>query len=62
MMTCLGISLIFVKASLAPTQPATSLLYRLYLESGALISVADLWSAFSAIIGDEDGGDEKEGM
>ncbi|KAE9971384.1 hypothetical protein EG328_003140 [Venturia inaequalis] len=50
------------EASLAPTQPATSLLYRLYLESGALISVADLWSAFSAIVGDEEGGDEKEVM
>ncbi|TID16760.1 Origin recognition complex subunit 3 [Venturia nashicola] len=51
------------EASLAPTQPATSLLYRLYLESGALISVADLWSAFSAIVGDEDDVDnEKEVM
>jgi origin recognition complex subunit 3 len=32
------------------------LLYRLYLESGALINVSDLWSAFNAIL--EDGGEE----
>ena len=50
------------QASLAPTQPATSLLYRLYLESGALISVADLWSAFSAIVGEDDEGDGSEAM
>ena len=31
-------------------QPATSVLYRLYLECGGLISVADLWSAFCTIM------------
>jgi origin recognition complex subunit 3 len=51
-----------IQASLAPTQPATSLLYRLYLESGALINVSDLWSAFSAIVGEDDESDESEAM
>jgi len=39
--------------------PATCLLYRLYQECGGLINVADLWSAFYGIVGDndeEDGG------
>ena len=40
---------------LSPTQPATAVLYQLYLESGALINVFDLWSAFYAIVGGEDG-------
>ncbi|TDZ27022.1 Origin recognition complex subunit 3 [Colletotrichum orbiculare MAFF 240422] len=35
--------------------PATSLLYHLYLETGNLINVADLWSAFYAMVG---GGDD----
>ncbi|KAI9886817.1 MAG: hypothetical protein M1823_001388 [Watsoniomyces obsoletus] len=42
---------------LSATQPATAILYQLYLESGALINVFDLWSAFYAIIGGEDGED-----
>ncbi|KAI9741091.1 MAG: hypothetical protein M1834_002804 [Cirrosporium novae-zelandiae] len=41
--------------NLSPTQPATAILYQLYLETGALINVFDLWSAFYAIIGGEDG-------
>ena len=42
---------------LAATQPVTAILYQLYLESGALINVFDLWSAFYAVIGGDDGED-----
>ncbi|KAI4182121.1 MAG: hypothetical protein L6R41_006184 [Letrouitia leprolyta] len=43
-----------VQHGLSGTHPATSVLYQLYLESGALINIADLWSAFYTIIGPED--------
>lgn len=39
--------------ALSSSQPATAILYQLYLESGALINIADLWSAFHAILGSE---------
>lgn len=39
-------------ASLSATQPATAIVYQMYLESGTLINVTDLWSAFNAIAGD----------
>ena len=42
---------------LSSTQPATAILYQLYLESGALINIFDLWSAFFAIVGGEGGED-----
>ncbi|MCJ1384856.1 hypothetical protein MMC17_007974 [Xylographa soralifera] len=45
---------------LAPSQPPTALLYQLYLESGAIINISDLWSAFNAILGPEDGDTEEE--
>ena len=45
---------------LSATQPATAILYQLYLESGAVINISDLWSAFHAILGPEDG-DAEEG-
>ncbi|KAK0730679.1 origin recognition complex subunit 3 N-terminus-domain-containing protein [Lasiosphaeris hirsuta] len=35
------------------TMPTTAVLYHLYLEAGALINVADLWSAYYALVGDE---------
>lgn len=35
----------------AATLPTTSLLYHLYQETGALMNVADLWSAFYALVG-----------
>ncbi|KND90156.1 Origin recognition complex subunit 3 [Tolypocladium ophioglossoides CBS 100239] len=35
------------------TLPATAILYRLYLETGSLINVADLWSAFHALVGQQ---------
>lgn len=37
--------------TLASTQPSTAILYQLYLESGALINISDLRSAFVAIVG-----------
>ncbi|KAF2634953.1 origin recognition complex subunit [Massarina eburnea CBS 473.64] len=45
---------------LSTTQPATAILYQLYLESGTLINVSDLWSAFNAIAGDDE--DESKTM
>lgn len=42
----------------ASTLPATSILYHLYGEAGALVNVADLWSAFYALVGRGDGEDE----
>ncbi len=45
---------------LSATQPATAILYQLYLESGAIVNTSDLWSAFYAIIGVEDVEDEDE--
>ena len=38
------------KAALSASQPSTAVLYQLYLESGALINVSDLYSAFHAIM------------
>ncbi len=49
---------------LSSTQPPTAVLYQLYLESGALINLHDLWSAFYAVVvredGDGDGDEESE--
>ncbi|KAE8550305.1 hypothetical protein EYB25_006529 [Talaromyces marneffei] len=36
--------------NLSARQPETALLYQLYLESGSLVNVFDLWKAFSTII------------
>ena len=44
---------------LSATQPATTILYQLYLESSAVINTADLWSAFWTIVGG-DGIDDEE--
>ncbi|SLM37765.1 Origin recognition complex, subunit 3 [Lasallia pustulata] len=45
---------------LSSTQPPTAILYQLYLESGALINISDLWSAFQTIVsGDPQGSDEQ---
>jgi origin recognition complex subunit 3 len=41
------------QATLSASQPATAILYQLYLESGSLINASDLWSAFHAIVGEE---------
>jgi origin recognition complex subunit 3 len=57
----LGCECCDAKSELSPMQPPTAILYQLYLESGALINIADLWSAFNAILGSEPGeGDEEE--
>ncbi|CAK4033407.1 Origin recognition complex subunit 3 [Lecanosticta acicola] len=48
------------KATLASSQPATAVLYQLYLESGNLINASDLWQAFQAVTGAEE--DEQRGM
>ncbi len=39
--------------TLSASQPATAVLYQLYLESGSLINASDLWQAFQAVMGDE---------
>ncbi|KAG0133228.1 origin recognition complex subunit 3 N-terminus-domain-containing protein [Tuber indicum] len=36
------------------TQPPASIIYQLYLESGALINIYDLWSAFYSVIAGEE--------
>lgn len=41
------------------TLPATALLYRLYTETGSLINVADLWTAFSALVSNEEADERK---
>lgn len=45
---------------LKATQPATSIVYQLYLESGSLINVADLWAAYQAIVTPEQDEDIQE--
>jgi origin recognition complex subunit 3 len=51
---------------MAGSLPATAILYHLYIEAGALVNVADLWSAFYTLVGgeeDEEGGlDEREAL
>lgn len=42
------------------TLPATAILYHLYLETGSLINVADLWSAFHALVGQQQQQQQKE--
>ncbi|KAH6626054.1 origin recognition complex subunit 3 N-terminus-domain-containing protein [Chaetomium sp. MPI-SDFR-AT-0129] len=46
------------------TSPATAVLHQLLLETGALVNVADLWTAYSALVagqgGEQDGEDEDE--
>ncbi|KAF2146603.1 uncharacterized protein K452DRAFT_314852 [Aplosporella prunicola CBS 121167] len=44
--------------SLASSQPPVAILYQLYLESGSLINVNDLWLAFNAIINEDDEDEE----
>ncbi|KAL8824564.1 MAG: hypothetical protein Q9191_004967 [Dirinaria sp. TL-2023a] len=49
-----------VENGLSSSQPATAVLYQLYLESGSLINTADLWSAFQTIMTTDDAEDEDE--
>ncbi|KAK3396482.1 origin recognition complex subunit 3 N-terminus-domain-containing protein [Sordaria brevicollis] len=39
--------------TLSATQPTTCILYQLYLETGSLVNVADLWSAYYALVGED---------
>lgn len=41
------------------SQPATAVLYQLYLESGSIINMADLWEAFYTVLGTEEAEDEQ---
>ncbi|KAH5504000.1 hypothetical protein HBI29_137120 [Parastagonospora nodorum] len=50
------------EAALSATQPATAIVYQMYLESGALMNVSDLWQAFNAIAGTGDEDDESKTM
>lgn len=47
-----------------PTQPATAIIYQMYLEAGSLINVSDLWSAFvdNQNPNDDDEFDERESL
>ena len=54
----MGSSINMLQSMLSSTQPATAILYQLYLESGSLVNVSDLWSAFNTIVGEEE--DEAE--
>ncbi|ATY63481.1 origin recognition complex subunit [Cordyceps militaris] len=44
---------------LQATLPATAILYQMYLETGNLINVADLWSSFYALVGGQAGGEQE---
>ena len=41
--------------TLSAANPATAILYQMYLESGSLINVSDIWTAFYSIVGGDDG-------
>ncbi|KAK7908012.1 origin recognition complex subunit [Apiospora marii] len=43
------------KDQIMSTIPVTAILYHLYLETGSLINVADLWTAFFGIVGEDEG-------
>ena len=45
-------TLLTILQEISASQPATAIVYQLYLESGPLINVADLWSAFLVIKGE----------
>lgn len=49
-------------AALSATQPATAIVYQMYIESGTLMNVSDLWSAFNAIAGSGDEDDDSKTM
>ncbi|PYH99525.1 origin recognition complex subunit [Aspergillus ellipticus CBS 707.79] len=44
------------ESKVSAKQPATAILYQLYLESGSLVNVFDLWQAFYAVFESEQGG------
>ncbi|KAF7558536.1 hypothetical protein G7046_g5623 [Stylonectria norvegica] len=55
--TCCGQDAEGIQATL----PATSILYHLFLETSSLINVADLWSAFVGLVGEEEA-DERRAL
>ncbi|KAI1263112.1 origin recognition complex subunit 3 N-terminus-domain-containing protein [Xylariaceae sp. FL1019] len=60
----LGCSCCKSEDQIVPNLPTTAILYQLYLETGSLINAADLWSAYYAIVGEdnEDGLDERAAL
>ncbi|KAF2662929.1 hypothetical protein K491DRAFT_584527 [Lophiostoma macrostomum CBS 122681] len=50
------------EGALSISQPATALVYQLYLESGPLINISDLWTAFSSMCGQEGNDGESKTM
>ncbi|OBT93749.2 hypothetical protein VE01_08109 [Pseudogymnoascus verrucosus] len=50
----LGCTCCKAAGGLSSSHPATATLYQLYLETGGLINVFDLWSAFHTIVGADD--------
>ncbi|KAJ5286861.1 hypothetical protein N7478_002547 [Penicillium angulare] len=58
------ISTVETRARISAKQPAGAILYQLYLESGALINVHDLWQAFYGVYESDQGKkvDEREVM
>lgn len=47
---------------LSAKQPATAILYQLYLESGAIVNAHDLWNAFNAVFESDQGSKYDERM
>ncbi|KAI1474810.1 origin recognition complex subunit 3 N-terminus-domain-containing protein [Daldinia eschscholtzii] len=47
-----------------PSLPTVAILYQLYLETGSLVNVADLWSAYYGVVGEEneEGLDERSAL
>lgn len=41
------------EGQIMPSLPTTAILYQLYLETGSLINAADIWSAYYAIVGED---------
>ena len=42
-------------ARISAKQPATAILYQLYLESGALVNIHDLWQTFYSVFESQQG-------
>ncbi|OCK94212.1 uncharacterized protein K441DRAFT_562430, partial [Cenococcum geophilum 1.58] len=43
-----------VEVQLAASQPTTALVYQLYLESGAVVNVQDMWNSFQAVMEEQE--------
>jgi origin recognition complex subunit 3 len=50
------------EGSLSSSFPPTALLYQLYLESGSSINAQDLWTAFHAVVGNEDASEDHQAV